>query len=141
MAIFEFPAQALAHFLFHPRLSVGGEELASQVVWPWSLARHGNVSDQTAQSRATTHLLALQGGSGCGEQRSLCSEQKPVCSDAGDTLWVLYLPFLPVLTSCHRSPLSKSKIKLNRRCHLEDISPMRMYLITLLMSTVEMLVY
>lgn len=71
MAILEFTAQALSHFLFHPRLSAGGEELASQVICPWSLARQDNVGGQVAQSRATTHLLALEGRSSCGQQSSL----------------------------------------------------------------------
>lgn len=71
MAILEFTAQALTHFLFHPQLSVGGEELASQVVCPWSLARQGNVGGQIAQSRATTHSLALESRSGCREQSGL----------------------------------------------------------------------
>lgn len=70
MAILEFTAQALSHFLFQPRLSVGGEELASQVVCPWSLARHGNISGQIAQSTATTRPLSLEDRSGCGEQSS-----------------------------------------------------------------------
>ena len=50
-----------------------------------------------------------------------CSEQKPVYSDTGDTLWVLYLLVIPVLTSCCVSALSKYKMKLNQLCYLEDI--------------------
>lgn len=71
LAILEFTAQALSHFLFHPRQLVGGEDLASQVVSPWSLASHGHVSGQISQSRATTHPLALEARSGCGEQSGL----------------------------------------------------------------------
>lgn len=39
----------------------------------------------------------------------------------GDTLLVLYLPTVPVLTSHSVSVLSKPKIKLNQLCYLEDI--------------------
>ena len=56
-----------------------------------------------------------------GNKADSCSEQKPVYSDTGATLWVLYLPCVPVLTSCCVSALSKPKIKLNRLCYLEDI--------------------
>lgn len=56
-----------------------------------------------------------------GSKAVPCSEQKYVYSDMGDTLWVLYLPFVPVVTSHCMSVLSKSKIKLNRLCCLENI--------------------
>lgn len=56
-----------------------------------------------------------------GSKVVLCSEQKCVYSDMCDTLWVLSLPFVPVLTSHCMSVLSKSKIKLNRVCYLENI--------------------
>ena len=56
-----------------------------------------------------------------GNKAVSCSEQNPVYSDTGDTLWVLYSPFIPVLTSRYVSALSKSKIKLNQLCYLEDI--------------------
>lgn len=123
MAILVFTAQALSNFLFHPRLSVGRKELASQAVCPWSLARKGKVSGQAAQNKATAHLLAPEGRSSCGEQSSVLFRTETCL------LWhwwhivgvVLYLPFVLVLTSCCVSALSKSKIKLNWLCYLEDV--------------------
>lgn len=50
-----------------------------------------------------------------------CSGQKPVYFDTDEMLWVLCLPFVPVLTSCCVSALSKPKMKLNRLYYLEDI--------------------
>lgn len=57
----------------------------------------------------------------------------------GDTLWVLYLPFEPLLTSHCVSVFSKSKIKLDGLCYLEDIYSYVGVLDYLLTSAIERL--
>lgn len=121
MAILEFTAQALSHFLFHPRLSVGGEELASQVVCPlepgnarqrWWPGSPEQSHDSSSGTRGQEQLW--------GTKRSLV-QTRNLFALTLVTHWVLYLPSVPVLTSCCVSALSESKIKLNRLCYLEDI--------------------
>lgn len=88
--------------------------------WPFKQSATGPWQRQVRQQPRAELLypLALEDR---GNKVVSSSEQKPVYFDTGEMLWVLYLPFIPVLASCCVSALSKSKIKFNQLCYLEDI--------------------
>lgn len=109
MAILEFTAQALSHFLPTLSCALGVRSWAPTSSAPGACEA---TSNPTAQSRATSHPLAPEG-------RSRSRGQEPAHADTGDTLWVLhfhlYLYWHPTVCA-----LNESEIKSNCLCDSED---------------------